>query len=127
MPSHDFRSVHLPYCIKKLPDGNHIVLNRNYKPIGFRTTAQLDYEAYPIGVKFKRLTAKTVAKLSFKGSSDADAIYLYNDGSIPTASAKNMQAYLERLGILAKLKFTTEDSSRRPLLRGEIISAGRRR
>jgi hypothetical protein len=121
MPNDDFRCVHLPYCIKRLPKGNHIVLNRDYKPIGFRTTAQLDYEAYPIGVKFKGLTAETVAKLSCKGSSDADEIFLYNDGSIPTKSAENMKAYLERLGILAKLKFIPEGRSGRSLLRGEII------
>ena len=34
--------VHLPQCIKKLPNENHIVLNREYEPIGFRTRAQLD-------------------------------------------------------------------------------------
>ena len=32
-----------------------------------------------------------------------------------------MQEYLERLKILAKLQFTTEDTNR-PALRGEIIS-----
>jgi hypothetical protein len=121
MPAHDFRSVHLPYCIKKLPNGNHIVLNRNYKPIGFRTAAQLDYEAYPVGVKFKRLTAATVAKLSIDGSDSTDAIYLYNDSAIPTRSAQHMRQYLERLGILAKLQFVAEDR-RRPRLSGEILS-----
>ena len=122
MPSYDFRCIHLPYCIKKLPDGNHIVLNRDYKPIGFRTSACLDYEAYPVGVKFKRLTAKTVEKLSYKGSVDADAIYLYNDGCIPTESEKNMREYLERLAVLAKLKFTTDERAGKPLMRGEITS-----
>ena len=52
MPKGDFRSVHLPYCIKRLPNGNHVVLNRDYKNLGFRTSAHLEYEAYPIGVKF---------------------------------------------------------------------------
>jgi hypothetical protein len=121
MPSYDFRCVHLPYCIKKLPSGKHIVLNRDYKPIGFRTAAQLDYEAYPIGIEFKRLTAKTVSKLSCKSSSDASTIYLYDERSIPTKSARNMQAYLERLGILAKLQFI-EDRRGRPRLPGEIVS-----
>jgi hypothetical protein len=121
MPKGDFRSVHLPYCIKRLPNGNYVVLNRDYKPLGFRTSAHLEYEAYPIGVKFKRLTAATAAKLSWKGSTDTDAIFLYNDDSIPTVSPKNMQEYLERLKILAKLQFTTEDTNR-PALRGEIIS-----
>ena len=69
MPKGDFRSVHLPYCIKRLPNGNHVVLNRDYKPLGFRTSAHLEYEAYPIGVKFKRLTAATAAKLSWNSNS----------------------------------------------------------
>jgi hypothetical protein len=61
-----------------------------------------------------------VAKLSCKGSSDSEAIFLYSDGSIPTESEKNMQEYLERLKILAKLQFTAEDRQR-PVLPGEII------
>jgi hypothetical protein len=109
MPSYDFRCIHLPYCIKRLPNGNHIVLNRDYKPIGFRTSAHVDYEAYPIGVKFKRLAAATVAKLSWNGSRDAEAIFLYNDGCVPTTNAKNMERYLERLKLLAKLKFADDD------------------
>jgi len=105
MPNHDFRSVHLPYCIRKLPNGSYVVLNRDYKPIGFRTTRQVDCEAYPIGVKFKRLTVKTVAKLSCQASPDINNIYLYHDGSQPTANAKNMEEYLERIRVLAALKF----------------------
>ena len=81
----------------------------------------LDYEAYPIGVRFKRLTAKTVGKLSWNGSQDAKEIFLYSDGCIPTKSAKNMQQYFERLEILAKLKFAAE--GRRSPLRGEISVA----
>lgn len=48
MPLNDFRSVHLPYCIKKLPSGAYVVLNREYKPLGFKTREHVDYEAYPI-------------------------------------------------------------------------------
>jgi len=120
----DFRSWHLPYCIKKLQNGTHIVLNRSYKPIGFRTSENLEYEAYPIGVKFKRLTSKTVARLSWKGSQDANAIFLYSDSCIPTVSAKHMNAYLERLGILAKLKFAPKDRGQRRLA-GEIVAKDR--
>ncbi len=53
MPSHDFRCVHLPYCIKRLPDGRHVVLNRDYKPLGFKTREHVEYESYPIAVKLK--------------------------------------------------------------------------
>lgn len=105
MPLNDFRSVHLPYCLMRQDDGSYVVLNREYKPIGFKTENWVDYEKYPIAVKIKGLTARTAAKISYKGSTDLDAIYLYNDGCIPTRSAKNMREYLNRLDILAKLRF----------------------
>lgn len=60
-------------------------------------------------MKFKRLVPATVAKLSWKGSRDVEAIFLYNDGCVPTVNAKNMEKYLERLNLLAKLKFADDD------------------
>ena len=102
--AHEARAIHLPYCIQRLEDGRYVVLNRNYKPVGFTTSEHLNYEDFPVAVKFKGLTAKTAAKLSYKGSEELDCIYLYNDGTVPTASAANMTAYLNRLGLLAKLK-----------------------
>src|ERR1700735_1310186 len=86
MPSSESRCIHFPYCIKKLANGHHVVLNRDYKPLGFKTTEHVDYEAYPIGVKFAGLTAKTAKKLSWEGSPKTDEIFLYNDGCIPTKS-----------------------------------------
>ena len=64
MPLHDFRSVNLPYCLKKQPDGKYVVLNREYKPIGFKTKDWVGYEQYPVAVKIKGLTAKVAAKIS---------------------------------------------------------------
>ena len=60
----------------------------------------------------RKLTLKLVletqvahaTKISFKGSTDLDSIYLYNDGCVPTHTAANMTAYLKRLAALAKLK-----------------------
>lgn len=101
----DPRAIFLPYCIQRQPDGRYVVLNRNYKPLGFRTADFLEYEQYPIAVKFKGLTPKKAASLSARGSENLEAITLYNDSCIPTASAANMKAYLSRLEILAKLKF----------------------
>jgi len=100
----DFRSVFLPYCIKKLADGRYVVLNRKYKPLGFSTSEKLDYESYPITVKMRGLKAKTAVKLSWKGDDNTDEIFLYNDGCVPTQSAKFMSAYLERLKILLAMK-----------------------
>ena len=85
-----FRWVHLPYCLKRLEDGCYVVLNRHYKPLGFLTNDWVDYEAYPVVMKFKGLTPKVAAKLSYKGSEDLAMIYLYNDGCVPTNSAQHM-------------------------------------
>jgi hypothetical protein len=104
MPLNEFRAVHLPYCLKRLPDGRYVALNRRYKPLGFNTLAQVEYEKYPIAVKFKGLTRKVASKLSHKGSEELEDIFLYDDSCVPTRSAQKMQAYLRRLAILAKLR-----------------------
>jgi len=100
----DFRSVFLPYCIKKLTDGRYVVLNRKYKPLGFSTSEKLDYKSYPITVKMRGLKAKTAVKLSWNGDNNTDEIFLYNDGCVPTKNEKFMSAYLERLKILSAMK-----------------------
>lgn len=104
MPLGDVRSVHLPYCIERQSDGTYVVLNREHKPLGFKTGRHLDYAAYPISVKLRGLGAVTTAKISYNGSSDLSRIYLYNDGCIPTRSSTHMAAYLKRLAQFAKLK-----------------------
>jgi hypothetical protein len=105
MPLKDFRSVHLPYCLTRQKDGRYVVLNREYKPLGFQTKDFVKYEEYPVAVKIKGLTPVRAAKISYKGSLDLDNIFLYNDGCIPTRSTAFMKAYLDRLAILAKLNF----------------------
>jgi hypothetical protein len=97
-----FRQVFLPYWLQKLPDGRWVVLNREYKPLGFRTGAWVDYEDYPICVELKDLKPE---KVSFTGHQQyKDRIYLYNDGCIPTDSDKHMKAYLQKIKELAKLE-----------------------
>jgi len=98
----------LPYCVQRQEDGSYIVLNRDYKPLGFKTTEHVDYDAYPIKVKLRGLGAATAAKISWNGSSDLSAIYLYDDGCVPTISAANMTAYLKRVAHLAKLRVAQE-------------------
>lgn len=104
MALNDFRAVFFPYCLDKQPDGRYVVLNRKHKPIGFKTSENVKYEDYPICVELKAIDSETAAKLSYKGDSNTDRIYLYNDGCVPTASAEHMKNYLERLKILAKIK-----------------------
>jgi hypothetical protein len=85
-------------------DDKYIILNREYKPLGFKTMAHVKYEDYPIAIKFKRFTIETIKKISYKGSPEKDWIYLYNDGCIPTSNNANMEKYLKRLGLLARLR-----------------------
>lgn len=99
--SHEFRSIYLPYCLQKQEDGRFIVLNRNYKPIGFNSLDHFDYNAYPISGKIKELNASAIKKLAWNGILDKGFIFLYNDALIPTRSKENMDQYLERLKILA--------------------------
>ena len=104
MPRGDFRSVYLPYCLQKLEDGRYVVLNRAYKPLGFLSQEHVVYEEFPIAAEIKGIGPAVAAKLSWKGDTDVDRIYLYNDGTNPVSSEANMDAYLDKLRILAKLK-----------------------
>lgn len=97
------RRIYMPYCIQRLKDGRYIVLNRIYKPLGVMSRDWVVYEEHPTALPITGLTAALVQKLSWKGSSDADCIYLYNDGCIPTDSAEHWDAYSKRLKLLAEL------------------------
>lgn len=90
----------LVYALLKQPDGRYVLVNRRYKPVGMGTTAHVDYA--PSAVKFVRQITQAQAKaLSYCGSTDVDAIYLYNDGCVPTDSAAHWKAYAARLERLA--------------------------
>jgi hypothetical protein len=108
MPLKDIRSVFLPYCVKRQEDGRYAVLNREYKPVGFWTHAHVTYEDHPVLVTIKGLTAARAARISYKGDTSVEAIYLYADGCVPTESDANMTAYLARLAVLAKLGVSGE-------------------
>lgn len=82
--STDFRAVYFPYCIEKLPDDSWVVLNRQYKPVGFNTSAFINYEQYPVSAKLKGIGPAVAKKLSYSNEASGDRIYLYNDGCIPT-------------------------------------------
>lgn len=107
MALNDFREVFLPYCLDKQPDGRYVVLNREYKPIGFKTKEHIEYENYPVCIELKGIDSAIAAKISYKGDSNTDRIYLYDDACIPTESDEHMKNYLERIKILAKLKVVT--------------------
>jgi len=99
----EFRWAFMPYCLHRLKDGRYIVLNRSYKPLGIQTRDWVDYDTHPTAARIK-ITKATARKLSWEAKEDLDVIFLYNDGRVPTKSASNMDAYLAKLAIMAKLK-----------------------
>ena len=104
MPLWDFRSVFMPYCLEKQEDGKYVVLNREYKPVGFFTKKFIKYSDYPVSVALKGIGPATAKKLSYSGDGNLEKIHLYNDGCVPTQSDQNMQKYLAKLAILARLQ-----------------------
>lgn len=95
----------LPYCIQ-LKDNSkdeYVILNRDYKPIGFNTKKAVNYDDYPISYKLV-LTPEIASQLSCKKSTSLNPIYLYDDGTNPFTAKKNMKPYLEKLEILSKVK-----------------------
>jgi len=100
----DFLRVVLPYCIERQQNGRYVALNRDYKPVGFRTSEYIDYAAYPVAFELKGLTRAKAGQIDCRGRENPDQIWLYDDGCIPTCSARAMRDYLDRLAILATLK-----------------------
>lgn len=103
MLKEELRHTHFPYCLDRQEDGSYVLLNRNYKPIGFMAEQWVTYGDYPVGVNIKGMTAKLAAELDIRGRDNLERIYLYNDGSTPTGSDEDMQAYLGRLAKLMQL------------------------
>ena len=105
MMSHNFRWVFLPYCLQKQDDNTYVVLNRSYSPVGLNEMGYVKYSDYPVSVPLKGIGPATAARISCDGDPSLDWIYLYNDGCIPTSSPKDMEMYLKRFEILARLQF----------------------
>ncbi|MDO3387200.1 hypothetical protein QWI17_15260 [Gilvimarinus sp. SDUM040013] len=98
----DIRCVVLPYCLELQECGRYAVLNRNYKPLGFIVDDFVNYQQYPVLLTV-RITPRLARTISHKASADTSKIYLYDDGCLPTASAKAWASYCARLNKLIGL------------------------
>ena len=100
-----FRWLFLPYCLIQQEDGSYVVANRRYKPVGITRKDFVDYDEYPVAVRFKRkLSAAQARNLDCMGRENIDRIYFYNDGCLPTDSQADWDAYSKRLQKLAALE-----------------------
>lgn len=87
----------LPYVAQRLANGRHIVLNRDYKPLGVVGMWYAGWEGlYVVGsVKYEDFPAWHV---TLDDPQDTDAQYLHpDDGSGPATSKKHQRAYFNRL------------------------------
>lgn len=106
----EFRKLWLPYCVKKMNDqiGGWIVLNRKYKPLGFRLDLWACYENVPRFQRIRSIPLPQQRKI-FHGSLihgpwlPNEMIWLYHDGCIPTRSLTNWDSYQSRLRVLSSL------------------------
>lgn len=103
----------MPYGMEKNDKGEWFTFNREYKPLGWNTFNHIDYENFPVHVKYSGLTEAKILKLVGK---DYDSIhrddktgeivrfYLYDDVSNPTESLKLWDFYFEKIKALSSLK-----------------------
>lgn len=96
--------VMLPYCIERIAGSSgYVLLNRNYKPIGFNTANKVDYKKYPI-VHHLRITPKTAAMLSWNNDTGTEKIFLYGDSLMEA----DLPQYFKRLAHLSKMLAKTD-------------------
>jgi hypothetical protein len=98
----------LPYCLTKVNDhiGGWILLNREYKPLGWNNKEHAKYEDVPKNARIKKLTITQKKFYSWNKEikENSNFVYLYYDGNIPTSSKENWQKYSKKLEKLSNLK-----------------------
>lgn len=111
-----------PYGMELQRDGSWVFFNRNYKPVGVNLGVGpgtwIVYADWPVGVRLTGVDRRTLADLSYTGVYDEEweipgqALHFYEDTSVPTDSARNMDTYQSKLRTLAVLDGRT--NSRAP-------------
>ncbi len=89
----DFFRINMPYVIEKVDklDGQWVVMNRAYSPLGYHNSDRLKWELFPKEyVRFAKINKSVLEKLEKAGAiirrdetGQATRITLYNDGSVP--------------------------------------------
>ena len=102
-----------PYGMQLQKDRSWVLFNRSYKPVGMGPGTGQDawivYEDWPVGVRLSDLDRRTMADLSCTGVYDEEweipgqSVHFWEELSVPTRSARNMDAYLSKLRTLAVL------------------------
>ena len=114
----DFFRINMPYGMRKNEKNEWFVFNREYKPLGFNTNEHIEYENYPVFVKYKGLTETKLQKLacSKENSIQRDEngniymIWFYSDATNPKDNPRHWNDYFDRIKILSILKSSEPQS-----------------
>lgn len=94
---------YLPYVIHETPvTGVHIIVNRDYKPLGLDISYYVNYGLYPqVHVTNTEMKLITPSFFYHQQSCDIEGIF-FNDGCTPWSSKRHAQKLFTRLiGLLA--------------------------
>jgi hypothetical protein len=99
----------LPYCLSPVPDGRWILLNREYKPIGWPVarTGRIDYARPEFASLLVTPNLQALANLHHQTNNEGTRFaFLYgNDtGRPPWASVAAANAYVVRLGAVLDIR-----------------------
>jgi hypothetical protein len=108
MPLGRVAHTHFPYCLQKTKDGNWLILNRNYKPLGTTSKEWVDYDDHADRMAIDNRTIAALKKLAVNDipdkPDDLGLFYFYDDGSMPTESVADWDRYSKILRMLAGAK-----------------------
>lgn len=103
----NFIHAFLPYCLKRIEDGRYVILNRQYSPVGTVLSDAIKYGDFAIS--WPGMSSALAGRLSWRGISCTEQIWLYGDETDPTRSQENLEAYVSRLWMLRAFKIGTSD------------------
>ena len=100
-----FLRQYLPYCIVARPDGRGLLLNREFKPLGWppRRKSLVDYSDPMFESMTVEIPEGRVARLPATTNEFGTFLYLYGrayDEEAPWVSTEVSKRYLERLRLL---------------------------
>jgi hypothetical protein len=94
------RRLYFPYCLEQQSDGEWVILNREYRPLGLcNDGGLLDLSEYSTPMKV-RSNDDLGERLTLNDG--RIRIYLYNDGTNPQLGGEHLKAYLRKLEILLR-------------------------
>ncbi len=95
-----------PYGMEKNDDDTWTLFNRNYKPVGVVSTEWREWREWnnpDHKINLKGLTERRLLSLDVNCIGEGSRIYFYNDATNPENSAKDMNAYFDKMKILMVL------------------------